>query len=442
MQEFDARTPTPAHETAIDCLRAGVEAVLPDRVVRESVSLDGDTLTVADAAYDLTAYDRILVVGGGKAGNGVADALEAVLGDRIDGGVVVTPDPTPSPDGRIERLPGDHPVPSARGVESTRRLADLLTDLDDRTLVLAAITGGASAVLPAPAEGVSLAELQETTDRLLESGAEIHDLNAVRKHVSTLKGGGLARLAAPATVVGLVLSDVVGNDLGVIASGPTAPDETTYDDALDVLDRFDLDVPKSVRTRLARGSAGDIPETPKPGDPVFDRVTNHVLADTFTALDVAREVADERGYDPLVLSSRVRGEAREAAKTHVAVAEEALATGNPIPAPAVVLSGGECTVTVRGDGDGGPNLEFCLAAAAELPEAAVLASIDSDGKDGGTDVAGAIVDSSSVDAGDARAALARNDALPVLREAGALVESGATGTNVNDLRVLVVGGGV
>ncbi|AKU07606.1 glycerate kinase type-2 family protein [Haloferax gibbonsii] len=442
MQDFDAHTPTPAHETAIDCLQAGVEAVLPDRVVRESVSLDGDALTVADETYDLTAYDRILVVGGGKAGDGVADALEAVLGDRIDDGVVVTPDPTPSPDGRIERLPGDHPVPSARGVESTRRLVDLISDLDDRTLVLAAITGGASAVLPSPAEGISLAELQETTDRLLESGAEIHDLNAVRKHVSTLKGGGLARLAAPATVVGLVLSDVVGNDLGVIASGPTAPDETTYDDALDVLDRFDLDVPKSVRTRLARGSAGDIPETPKPGDSVFDRVTNHVLADTFTALDAAREVAADRGYDPLVLSSRVRGEARETAKTHVAVAEESLATGNPISAPAVVLSGGECTVTVRGDGDGGPNLEFCLAAAAELPEETVLASIDSDGKDGGTEVAGAVVDSSTVDAGDAHDALARNDALPVLREAGALVESGATGTNVNDLRVVVVGEGV
>lgn len=317
----------------------------------------------------------------------------------------------------------------------------LLLDLDERTLVLVAVTGGASAVLPAPADGISLADLRETTDQLLESGAEIHDLNAVRKHLSTLKGGGLARLAAPATVVGLVLSDVVGNDLSVIASGPTAPDETTYDDALDVLDRFDLDVPRSVRTRLARGSAGDLPETPKPGDSVFERVTNHILADTFTALDAARDVAQERGYDTLVLSSRVRGEAREAAKTHVAVAEEVLATGNPLDAPAVVLSGGECTVTVRGDGSGGPNLELCLAAAPELPDGAVLASIDSDGKDGGTDVAGAIVDAEAVAARDAHAALAKNDALPVLRDAGALVESGATGTNVNDLRVLVVDAG-
>ncbi|KTG30882.1 glycerate kinase type-2 family protein [Haloferax profundi] len=436
MQDFDARTPTRAHETAVDCLHAGVEAVLPERVVSESVSLDGDVLSIADSTYDLSAYDRILVVGGGKAGDGVADALEGVLGDRIDAGVVVTPNPG---DGdRIDRLPGDHPVPSERGVESTRRLVDLVSDLGERTLVLVAVTGGASAVLPAPANGISLSDLRETTDQLLASGAEIHDLNAVRKHLSTLKGGGLARLASPATVVGLVLSDVVGNDLGVIASGPTAPDETTYDDALDVLDRFDLDVPKSVRTRLARGSAGDVPETPTTGDSVFDRVENHVLADTFTALDAARDVATDRGYDSVILSSRVRGEAREAAKTHVAVAEEVLATGNPLDAPAVILSGGECTVTVRGDGSGGPNLEFCLAAAPELPADAVLASIDSDGKDGGTDVAGAIVDSSSVSARDAHAALAKNDALPTLRDADALVDTGPTGTNVNDLRVLVV----
>ncbi|WP_411963472.1 glycerate kinase [Haloferax sp. YSMS24] len=436
MDDFDAHTPTPAHETAIDCLRAGVEAVLPERVVRESLSLDGDVLTVADATYDLSAYDRIVVVGGGKAGDGVADALEAVLGDRIDAGAVVTPNPGTGT--RIERLPGDHPVPSARGVESTRRLVELVSDLDERTLVLAAITGGASAILPAPADGISLQDLRQTTDELLESGAEIHELNAVRKHLSTLKGGGLARLASPATVVGLVLSDVVGNDLDVIASGPTAPDETYYDDALDVVDRFGLDVPKSVRTRLARGSAGDVPETPKPGDPIFERVDNHVLADTFTALDAARDVATERGYDSLVLSSRVRGEAREAAKTHVAVAEEALATGNPIEPPAVILSGGECTVTVRGDGSGGPNLEFCLAAGPELPDGVVLASIDSDGLDGGTDVAGALVDSSSVTQRDAHTALAANDALPVLTDADALVETGPTGTNVNDIRVLVV----
>ncbi|MFC7203538.1 glycerate kinase [Haloferax namakaokahaiae] len=436
MHTFDARTPTPAHETALECLRAGVEAVLPDRVVHDSVSLAGDTLTVADSEYDLSNFDRILVVGGGKAGDGVADALESILGDRLDGGVVVTPNPG---DGsKIDRLPGDHPVPSERGVESTTRLIDCLSGLDERTLVLVAVTGGASAILPAPADDISLEDLRATTTELLESGADIHDLNAVRKHLSTLKGGGLARLATPATVVGLVLSDVVGNDLDVIASGPTAPDETTFDDALDVLDRFDLDVPSAVRNRLESGAAGEILETPTAGSSVFDRVTNHVLADTFTALDAAREVARKRGYTPMILSSRIEGEAREASKTHVAVAAEVLATGNPLEAPAVVLSGGECTVTVRRDGMGGPNLEFCLSAAMDLPDGAVVASIDSDGKDGGTDIAGALVDSSSVERRAAQAALAENDALPILREAGALIDTGPTGTNVNDLRVVVL----
>ncbi|MFC6825473.1 glycerate kinase type-2 family protein [Halopelagius fulvigenes] len=450
---LDADAPTPAHETALACLRDAVEAVLPYRVVRDSVSLDGETLTVADESYDLGGFDRIVVVGGGKAANGVADALEAVLGERIDAGAVVTPNPEDSGEssesgessddgGRIERLPGDHPVPSQRGVESSRRLVEILDAADERTLVLAAITGGGSAVIPTPAEGISLSDLRTTTDELLRSGADISELNAVRKHLSTLKGGGLAERAAPATVVGLMLSDVVGNDLGVIASGPTAPDETTYDDALSVLDRYDLSVPESVRDRLERGAAGEVPETPTRGDAVFERVHNHILADGHTALSAARDAARERGYDALVLSSRVRGEAREAAKTHAAVAEEAAATGDPLSPPAVVLSGGECTVTVRGDGEGGPNLEFCLSAARELDARAVVAALDSDGEDGGTTVAGAIVDDETVESGDeAAAALAENDALPYLRDRGALIRTGPTGTNVNDLRVVVVGGG-
>jgi hydroxypyruvate reductase len=248
-------------------------------------------------------------------------------------------------------------------------------------------------------------------------------------------------------VVSLVFSDVVGNDLSVVASGPTVPDETTYDDALGVLDRYDLSVPESVRERLERGRDGELAETPKPGDPVFDRVDDHVLADGFTALDAARDEADGRGYETLVLSSRVRGEAREAAKTHVAVGEEVLATGEPLDSPAVVLSGGETTVTVRGDGAGGPNLEYALSAAVELSAEssgghAVLASVDTDGKDGGTEVAGAVVDERTLQTGDdreaARDALDGNDSLPALDARDCLVRTGPTGTNVNDLRVLVV----
>ncbi|MFB6101261.1 MAG: glycerate kinase [Haloplanus sp.] len=437
MENEERLASTGGRKTALACVRAGVDAARPDRVVAESVRLDGDRLHVADATYDLSDVDRIVAVGGGKAADGVATALENVLDDRIDAGAVVTPDPGEGTD--IERLRGDHPVPSQAGVEGTDRIRELVADADERTLVLAIITGGGSALLPAPADGISLDDLQTTTDALLDAGAEIGDLNAVRKHLSTLKGGGLATLAAPATTVGLVFSDVVGNDLSVIASGPTAPDESTYSDALDALERYGVDPPAAVRERLERGAAGDLPETPRPDDPVFDRVTNHILADSFTALAAARAVAADRGYDTCILSSSVRGEAREAALTHVAVAEEIGTTGNPVEAPAVVLSGGEATATVRGDGLGGPNAEFALAAAVELPASATLACVDTDGRDGSSDFAGALVDGDTVDdVPAARQALANSDAFGYLRDRNAVVSTGPTGTNVNDIRVLVV----
>ncbi|MFB6079734.1 MAG: glycerate kinase [Haloferacaceae archaeon] len=444
-ERTDALASTPARETALACLRAGVEAAHPERVVAEAVSLSADALQVADATYDLSGVDRILVVGGGKAADGVASALAAVLGDRLSGGAVVTPAPADA-EGPVERLPGDHPVPSAAGVESTRRVRDLVADADERTLVLVAVTGGGSALLPAPAEGISLEALRETTDALLDAGADIEDLNAVRKHLSTLKGGGLARIAAPATVVGLAFSDVVGDDLGVIASGPTAPDRTTYADALDVLDRYGVEAPDAVRERLERGAAGDLPETPGADDPVFGRVENHVLASAYTALDAAAETARDRGYEPCLLSSRVRGEAREAARTHAAVAAEVAATGAPLDPPAVVLAGGECTVTVRGEGTGGPNQEFALSAALDLRglgERVALAAVDTDGIDGGSDAAGGLVDGTTLDTPSAvrraRMGLADSDAGGALADLDALLVSGPTGTNVNDLRLAVIG---
>jgi len=453
----EALAGTPARALALDCLDAGIAAADPRRVVREAVAIDGETLTVAGSRYDLGDYEEVVVLGGGKAARGVAAALEAVLGDRIDRGAVVTnrgaegggdddaadrTDDATDPS-RVDVLPGDHPVPSERGVESARRVLELADGAGEETLVLAAITGGGSALLPAPADGVPLADLRETTDALLESGATIGEINAVRKHLSALKGGRLAARASPATVVGLVLSDVVGDDLDVIASGPLVADDSTFDDALGVLERYGIDAPASVRDRLAAGARGEVPETPTAGDPAFERVSVHVVAGATTALDAAAETARAAGYEPLILSSRVRGEAREAAKTHVAVAEEIRATGNPVAPPAVVLSGGETTVTVTGDGEGGPNLEFALSAAAELATPGVaLASVDTDGSDGATDAAGAVVDAGtvgdrlSVDA--ARDALADNDALAALEAADGVIRTGATGTNVNDLRVLAV----
>ncbi|WP_121822186.1 glycerate kinase type-2 family protein [Halostella salina] len=441
IERRDALATTPARDAALACVEAGIEAGHPRTVVRNAVSVDGDALRVDDRTYDLGDYDEVLVLGGGNAAGHVAAALEAVLGDRIDGGVVVTDDPAATE--RVTVREGDHPVPSERGVAGARDVLAAADDAGERTLVLAAITGGGSALLPAPAGEVTLSDLQSVTDALLASGADIGEINAVRKHLSALKGGRLARRAAPATVVSLLFSDVVGDDPSVVASGPTAPDASTFDGALGVLDRYGIDAPASVREHLERGAAGGVPETPGPDDPAFDRVTTHVVADARTALHAARDAARERGYEPLVLSARVRGEAREAAKTHVAVAEEARSTGDPVSPPAVILSGGETTVTVRGDGEGGPNQEFALSAALELvggsADGVAVAAVDTDGIDGATDAAGAVVDGGTVeDPDDARAALADNDACTYLDDRDALLQTGATGTNLNDLRALVV----
>ncbi|GAB7118021.1 glycerate kinase type-2 family protein [Natrinema sp. JCM 9743] len=426
-----------ARDIALDCVAAGIEAGHPRTVVRDTVALEGATLRIADATYDLREYDTLVVLGGGNAAAHVAVALEAILGDRIDSGVVVTDDPAETE--RVTVRAGDHPIPSERGVDAAGDVLAAADAADGDTLVLAAITGGGSALMPAPAGDLSLADLRTTTDALLASGADIGDINAVRKHLSALKGGRLARRAAPATVASLVLSDVVGNDPSVIASGPVAPDESTFDDALAVLERYEIDAPGSVQARLERGAAGEIAETPGPDDAAFETVSNHIIADGMTTLDAARDAAAERGYETLVLSSRVRGEARDAAATHVAIAEEVLATGRPVAPPAVVLSGGETTVTVRGDGTGGPNQEFATSAALHLADGSeiAVAAVDTDGSDGATDAAGALVDGTTVaDPDAAREALANNDAYPYLESRDGLLCTGPTGTNLNDLRVI------
>lgn len=429
---------TPARELALDCVEAGIEAAHPRQVVRSSVSLAGDRLTVADATYDLSAYEDILLVGGGKATGTVATVLADILGDRLTGGAIVTTESVSIPG--VESFQGGHPVPNDEGVAGAHRVLELADAAGEETLLLAVITGGGSALMTAPAEGIELADTQSVTDAMLEAGMEIHDINAVRKHISAIKGGTLARRAAPASVCTLVFSDVVGNDLSVIASGPTVPDDSTYADAVDALDRHSVDAPPAVRDRLDAGAAGNRPETPDASHPAFDGTDTHVLADGMTAIRAARAVADEAGYRTLVLSSRLRGEAREAAKIHAGIAEECHATGMPVEPPAVVLSGGELTVTVRGEGSGGPSTEFALVSALETEEAGTtVAAVDTDGIDGHTDAAGGVVDAETVaDASEARAALADSDAGTYLREHSSAVLTGPTGTNVNDLRVVVL----
>jgi len=435
----DALARTDAHATVLDCLAAGIEAAHPQRVLDDALSVSNGQVRIEDAVYDLGAYDEVLVLGGGNAASQVAAALEEILGPALDGGVVVTDDPVSTE--RVDVVEGTHPVPDEAADRGARRVREAAESADADALVFAVVTGGGSALLPAPAGDLALGDVQATTEALLASGAAIDEINAVRKHLSAVKGGHLAAAAAPATVVSLVFSDVVGDDLATVASGPTAPDPSTYADAVAVLDRYDLDVPAAVRAHLQAGAAGERGETPGP-DADFSHVRHHVLADAWTAIDAARETAAEAGFETMVLSSRVRGEAREQGLAHAAVAEEVAASGNPVEPPAVVLSGGETTVTVRGEGCGGPNQEFALRAALELPDGAVLGTVDTDGKDGGTDAAGALVDADTVPdaatAARARDHLADNDAATFLADRDALVWTGQTGTNVNDLRVLLV----
>ena len=341
-----------------------------------------------------------------------------------------------------------HPVPDEKGRAAVAAVEELLAGQKEGDTVVALLSGGASALLADPAEPLALADLQATTDLLLRSGAAIGELNAVRKHLSRLKGGQLARLAAPAAVVALVLSDVVGDPLDVIASGPTAPDPTTFADAWGVVERRGLAgaLPAGVRRRLLDGVAGRLPETPKPGDPVFDRVHNVVVGSNRLAALAAAKEARELGYATLLLTTHVEGEAREIARVAAALARSVLAHGDPLPPPACVVLGGETTVTVRGHGRGGRNQELALAAALALEglDGVSVMALATDGSDGPTDSSGAVVDGGTAAEIRARGidpvrALLENDAYPALAAAGAHLLTGPTGTNVNDLLVVLAG---
>lgn len=421
---------SPGHETALACIKAGVEAALPEQAVSRVVDRGGDSLQVGETTYDFADFDRILLFALGKAAAGAARGLLSEV--DVDDGLVVTDRQEDL--ANCEVIVGGHPLPDEGSLRGGERALEFLHGADGQTLVLAAVTGGGSALLEAPADGIMLSEIRETTESLLDAGVAIDGINAVRKHCSRVKGGHLARAAYPATVTAVVVSDVVGDNLATIASGPFAPDPTTYTDALAALPDA---APTRVREHLTAGVEGDRDETPGADDPAFDRVRHDVVANGRTAVEGARATARERGYTTKVLATRVEGEAREIGRLYPAMAAEAQATGEPVDPPAVVLAAGELTVTVDGDGEGGPNAECALSAARALPDDAVLACVDTDGRDGATDAAGALVDSRTWGEG-ARDALARNDAVGYLRERDALVMTDTTGTNVNDLHILVV----
>ncbi len=429
----------------------------PDSLLRRhALSIFRASLRAADPRSSVAAalrnldparYRRIVVVGAGKASAAMAQAAEKTLGRRIDAGLINTKDGHLAPLKRIQLNECSHPVPDQRGVDGARRIAALAAEAGPGDLVLCLISGGASALLPLPAGPVTLAEKQETTKLLLACGANIHELNCVRKHLSAIKGGQLARLAAPATVLALLLSDVIGDPLDVIGSGPAAPDASTFRQAWSVIEKFGLEaqLPAAVRARLLQGLEGAVPDTPKPGDDLFRRTRNVIVGSNRLAVDAAAARARALGYKPLVLSTTIEGETRDVALMHAAIAREAAASGRPAKPPLCLISGGETTVTLRGNGLGGRNQEFALAAALALDGApGILAfSAGTDGTDGTTDAAGAQSDGATLARAaalglNAQASLANNDSYRFFQPLNDLIMTGPTGTNVMDVRLILV----
>ena len=435
-------------QTACDIFATSVAAADPYERVRESLTIESDGVVVAGTHYPADRCERIVVVGAGKASARMAQAVVDVLGDRINGGWINTKYEHGLELPHITVHECGHPVPDEEGIRGSQQIIDLVSTADERTLVLCLLSGGGSALMPAPADGISLGDLQETTRILMNAGAGIEDLNAVRKHLSLLKGGSLARLVSPATLHVLILSDVVGDRLDTIASGPAVADDTTFGQCLDICTRFNvLDaLPESVRERLERGAAGDVPETAKTGDAYLDRAKNSLVGNSRIAVDAARDHAMELGYDTIVLSTVLQGESRVIGNVFAALAYEMTQTGDPVEPPACIIGGGETTVTVRGKGKGGRNQEMVVAAAAALEgiDECVFLSGGTDGTDGPTDAAGGVVDGSTArlgrEAGQSiDGTLTRNDSYNYLDAVDGLVRTGPTGTNVMDIQILLVG---
>ena len=425
--------------------QASLEAAHPDVCIPRALEPTGRGFRVGGKEY--TVSGRLIVIGAGKAGAGMARAVEAILGERVSTGLVITKYGHRLPTERIEVLEAGHPVPDRAGELAVGRIRQILHGLSPADVVLCLISGGGSSLLPAPAQGISLEQKQEVTSRMLRAGADIRELNAVRKHLSAIKGGQLMEWAAPAQVVSLIMSDVIGDPLDFIASGPTSPDTTTFADALGIVRKYEIDVPEPVLKRLESGSRGDVRETPKFGNPIFDRSHNHIVANNRLLTEVAAAKARELGFGTLVLSSEIEGEAREMGRLFASVAREIGLSGNPLNPPACILAAGETTVTVRGRGRGGRNQEMALAWAVGMrdwPHPVCFASVATDGTDGPTDAAGGLVDpftcSRSIELNhEPMTFLRANDSYTFLDAVGDLIVTGPTHTNLMDLQILLAG---
>ena len=434
---------------AIDIFQAALAAVQPAQLIGEQLRLVNGQLCIGEQRFEL-GRGKIYVIGAGKASAHMARALEGVLGEHIAAGLVTVKYGHRVPCRRVSIREAGHPLTDRAALEATAVILAMLQQCTAEDLVICLLSGGGSALLEQLPGEIALEALQETMRQLLACGATIHEINAVRKHLSRVKGGQLAQAVAPARCLSLIISDVIGDDLDVIASGPTAPDSSSFADALAVLEKYHLteNIPAAVLRHLRRGEAGKAAETGKPGDPVFAKVENIILGNNRRALAQAEAAAQRADYRTLVLSSRIQGEAREVAKVLAAVVQEIAASGQPLSRPAALLFGGETTVTVRGKGKGGRNQELALAAllaleGLEAPYA--FLSGGTDGTDGPTDAAGAVFgpaiwEQIRAKQFDPRAFLADNDAYHFFEPAGGLLKTGPTGTNVMDIGIVLLPG--
>ncbi len=432
---------------ALAIFNAALQAADPRAAVLRACQRERDSLSVSGRTFDPN-HGRVIVVGAGKADAPMAQALEQILGDRISAGAVTVKYGYTAPLQEIKLYEAAHPLPDENGIRATRQQVELLQGLEGRDLVICLVSGGGSALFELPVPGVSLDDLRALTDALLKCGATIYEINALRKHLSQVKGGQLARLAQPASVLSLILSDVLGSPLDVIASGPTAPDSTTFADALAIVDKYKLggQIPQTIADHLDRGGRGEIADTPKANDPLFNRVWNVVVADNSIACDAAAKAAGERGYRASILSTTVQGEARQVAHDLVQETKELLTSRGAGEPPICLIAGGETTVTIRGSGKGGRSQELALAAALEIEglDDVVILSAGTDGTDGPTDAAGAIADVTTLARAralglDAGEFLANNNSYNFFRPLDDLVITGPTNTNVNDLVIVITG---
>jgi len=429
---------------ALRAVEAAIRDVTPRNSLKRNIRRKGSKLVVANRRVDLKRFERILVLGAGKASIGMAEYIEEVLGDFISEGAIVAPREL-AEKARLEKLevlPSTHPIPSELGVKAASRILEYAEGVGEKTLTLFLLSGGASALLPMPADPVTLQDKIEVTKLLLASGANIDEVNAVRKHISGIKGGLLGRRLSKGLVISLIISDVVGDKLETIGSGPTAPDPTTFKDAYNVLNKYGLwdRIPESVRNRIRLGLDGRVEETPKPGDPIFKRITNLIVASVGDACKAAEKYLRSKGYRSMTLTRFMEGEAREIG----VFAAGLLRQLSERRGKHAIVMGGETTVTVKGKGIGGRNQELALSASIKLRDLknCCLVSVGTDGVDGPTDAAGAIVDGETYQDAlrlglNPAEFLAENDSNTFFKRVGGLITTGYTGTNVGDVVLLL-----